>query len=144
VTFANPAQATFAITSSIVAVQLALLALYTGRVRALSKKWINPEDARLNKGELVEVDHPSTQRVGRAHGNLLENAVPFFVVGALFVATNPSKTSAAAYLWTFVIVRLLHSFFYLFGIQPFRTITFAVGVLAIIGMAVHVVRAAFA
>lgn len=44
------------------------------------------------------------------------------------------------YFWTFTAARLLHSVFYLWGKQPFRTLAFAVGVLAIIGMAVHVLR----
>jgi hypothetical protein len=35
---------------------------------------------------------------------------------------------------------VLHSIFYLFGRQPFRTLMFGVGVAAMIGMAVRVIR----
>lgn len=58
----------------------------------------------------------------------------------LVPATAPSKTGALAYFGAFVAARLLHSFFYLFGRQPFRTLSFVVGVLAVVGMAIHVIR----
>lgn len=135
---------TYAIAGSIVALHLVALALWTGTVRAMRKVFVNPEDAKLFKGDQGEADHADVARVRRAHANLLENAVPFFVVGALYAMTNPSAVGAQAYLFTFVGARLLHTGFYLWGRQPFRTMMFAVGVLAIIGMAVHVLRFAFA
>ena len=38
--------------------------------------------------------------------------------------------------------RVLHSIFYLWGTQPFRTLSFVVGVVCVTGMAVQVIRAA--
>lgn len=138
----NPALALFALTGSILVIHLLLLAFWTGTVRVRTKAWVNPEDAKLNKGAKVEVDHPDVQRVKRAHQNALENVVPFFAVGLLFALTNPSLTAAKAYFFTFVAMRVLHSIFYLWGRQPFRTMTFAIGALAMIGMAVQVIMAA--
>jgi glutathione S-transferase len=103
---------------------------------------VNPEDAVFNKGDKVDADCFAVLRVKAAHLNLLENAVPFFVIGALYTATNPSKTGAMAYFGTFVGARVIHSFVYLAGKQPWRTIMFAIGLLATVGMAVHVFRAA--
>jgi glutathione S-transferase len=128
----------YALGSAILVLQLLALALYTGTVRVLRKKWVNPEDAKVNKGEHVDQDHEDVQRVRRAHYNLLENAVPFFVIGALYAATGAPHKGAVIYTATFVGVRLLHTVFYLLGIQPFRTIMFAIGVLACVGMAVQV------
>ncbi len=136
----NPATALYALAATIVALHLVALALWTGTVRVMRKQWVNPEDARLNKGEHVDLEHEDVSRVKRAHGNAIENALPFFVVGALYAATAPGRTAALAYFGTFVAVRLLHSIFYLWGRQPFRTLSFAAGVLAVIGMAVHVLR----
>jgi uncharacterized MAPEG superfamily protein len=139
----NPALKLFALTSAILAVQLILLAFWTGTARALSKTFVNPEDAPLNKGgSQAESDHPSTQRAKRAHQNALENAVPFFAVGLMYALTSPSQTGAQAYFFTFLGARLLHSVFYLWGKQPFRTMMFSIGALAIIGMAVQVIRVA--
>lgn len=138
----NPALALFALTGSILAIHLLLIAFYTGGVRVKHKAWVNPEDAVLNKGEKVDVDHPDVQRVKRAHQNAIENFVPFLAVGLFFALTNPSVTAAKAYFFTFLAMRVLHSIFYLWGRQPFRTMTFAVGALAMIGMGVQVIMAA--
>ena len=137
---ANPALSLYALSAVALVFHLFILAGYTGYVRTKNKQWVNPEDAKLNKGENTDVEHPDVARTKRAHGNALENAVPFFVVGALYAMTDPGHTGAVAYFGTFVGVRVLHSIFYLWGRQPFRTMMFAIGVLACIGMGIHVIR----
>lgn len=138
----NPALAAYAIASTTIALELLALALLTGSVRVRKNTYVNPEDAKAAKGTKGDLEPEEVARVKRAHANLLENAVPFFVVGALFVASGATKTAAFAYFGTFVAARLLHAVFYLWGRQPFRTLSFGAGVLAVIGMAVHVLRAA--
>jgi uncharacterized MAPEG superfamily protein len=137
----NPAFSAYAITSSVIALQLIVLAFMTGGARGRVKSYVAAEDAKAFKGEKVSAEHPDVARVQRAHMNLLESAVPFFVVGWLYVLTGATATGAAAYCYTFLGARLLHTLFYLRGMQPARTIAFFVGVLSIIGMAVHVLRA---
>lgn len=136
----NPAFALFAISAVILTFHLYILAGYTGAARAKNKQFLNPEDAKLNKAELATDEHADVARAKRAHTNALENAVPFFAVGLLYAMTAPSRTGALAYFGTFVAMRVLHSIFYLFGRQPFRTMSFAVGVLCVIGMGIHVIR----
>lgn len=141
---ADPAIRTYAITSTILGAHLLLIALWTGTVRVMRKEWVNKEDAEFNKARLTEVEHPDVARVKRAHVNAIENLIPFAIIAGLYVfMTAPSATAAAIYLWTFTAMRLLHTVFYLAQKQPFRTITFAIGVLATFGMAFHVLRAAF-
>jgi microsomal prostaglandin-E synthase 1 len=141
----DPAIRTYAITSTVLAAHVLLLALWTGTVRTLRKEWVNAEDAAFNKAKHTELDHPDVARVKRAHLNAIENLIPFAIVGGLYVtAAHPSATAAAIYLWTFTAVRVLHTFFYLAQKQPFRTLTFAIGVLCTFGMAFHVMRAALA
>ena len=136
----NPAFATYAIASTIIALHMILLAFYTGSVRRRHKQYGNPEDAAFFKVDVAEGDHPNVLRVKRAHANAMESAVPFFAVGALFVTVGPTRSSALAYFGVFVAARLLHSIAYIWGKQPFRTILFAIGTLSVIGMAVHVLR----
>jgi microsomal prostaglandin-E synthase 1 len=138
----NPALKLYALTSAIIVIHLLVLAGWTGALRTMRKTFVNAEDAKLSKGEVADSDHPDVQRVKRAHQNLLENALPFFAVGLCFALTQPSVTSAQAYFWTFVGARVLHSVFYLWGKQPFRTLMFAVGAASTAGMAYHVLRAA--
>jgi len=132
----------YAVFATVVALQLLFLAGWTGTVRVLRKQWVNPEDAKLNKGEQTEQDHPDVLRAKRAHLNALENAVPFFVVGYLYAGVASSERSVLIYFGTFVAARILHSVFYLWGRQPFRTLTFAIGLMATVGMAVQVLRTA--
>ncbi len=138
----TPALKFYALASTILSLQLIALALWTGTVRVRNKKWVNPEDAKFNKGDETEADHPAVQRVKRAHLNALENAVPFFIVGLLYAMTVPPKDGALLYFGTFTAARLLHSLFYLWGKQPFRTLMFALGVLCVIGMSTRIFRVA--
>lgn len=132
----------YALAATIVGLHMLILALWTGTVRTRKKVFVNPEDAKISNGTTAESDHPDVLRVKRAHQNLLENAIPFFGIGLLFAATNPSVNAARVYCFTFVGARLLHTVFYLLGKQPFRTLMFATGVLTTFGMAYHVLRAA--
>ncbi len=129
----------YALTSAILCLHLLLLAAITGTVRTKAKKYVNPEDASALKGKLVEVDVDPVMRVKRAHLNAVENAVPYFVLGFLYLAVGATKQGAVVYMWTYTASRLLHSVFYLRGKQPWRTISYAVGALALAGMAVHVI-----
>jgi glutathione S-transferase len=130
----DPALRTFAITSTILALHLIVLALYTGSIRIRRQVYPKP-------GATEEQD---IERVKRAHMNAIENLVPFAIVGGLYVtAAHPSATAAAIYLWTFTAARLLHSAVYLAQKQPHRTILFTIGVLCTFGMGFHVLRALF-
>lgn len=132
----------YALVSGILAVQLLGLGFWTAATRAKRKTFLNPEDAALSKVDGAEAEHPDVLRAKRAHANAVENSMLFFVLGALYVATQGSKIGAQAYFFTFLGARLLHSLFYLLGKQPFRTLSFVVGALACLGMAAHVIRAA--
>lgn len=131
----------YAISASVVALHLLTIAGITGYLRARAKKFVNPEDAKLNKGEAVEAEDEAVARSKRAHQNLIESALPFFPVALLYVMTGATHNGAAIYMYTFVAVRILHTIFYMLGKQPFRTISFAIGAATIMGMAVHVIRA---
>jgi uncharacterized MAPEG superfamily protein len=137
--FDNPFYRLYALTSAILCLHLLLLAALTGTVRTKAKTFVNPEDARVTKGKLAPEDVDPVLRVRRAHLNAVENAVPYFVLGALYVASGCTKQGAVIYMWTFTVSRILHSVFYLLGLQPWRTIIYAVSALALAGMAVHVI-----
>lgn len=132
----------YALAATAIATLLIVLALTTGFFRVRSKKYTRPEDAAAAKGELVTEEVEIVQLLRGAHANLIENALPFFVVGALFVATGPSATSANVYFGTFVGARFVHAIVYLARKQPYRSIAFTIGALDTLGMAAHVLKAA--
>ncbi len=136
---ATPALNLFAICASIIGLHLLALAFWTGTVRAMRKTFVNAEDAKAFKADKsADAEHPDVARVKRAHQNALENAVPFFAIGYLYAMQGPTKDGAIIYFGVFTAARILHSVFYLWGRQPFRTMMFAIGALATIGMGVHV------
>jgi uncharacterized MAPEG superfamily protein len=117
------------------------LAAMTAMIRTARRTVLNPEDVKVYVGStVVALEHPDIQRVKRAHLNLLENAVPFFVIGLLYALTGPSLMLAGLLFFSFVAVRLLHAFFYLTARQPLRSAAFGVGGLVNLIMAVQVVR----
>jgi len=133
----------YALASVAIALLLALLSFATAAVRVRRKQFVNPEDASRFGTAVADAEHPDVQRVKRAHTNLLENASAFFVIGALYVVTGATPRGALAYFGFFVAARLLHVLFYLRGVQPWRTISHVASLAAILGMMVHVVRAAW-
>jgi uncharacterized MAPEG superfamily protein len=111
------------------------LAYRTGGVRTRAKAVVNPEDVRVYAGaSVVEVEHPDVQRVKRAHLNLLENSVPFFVVGFLFAVTEPGLFVASVLYGLFVSSRVLHAAVYLSGRQPVRSGAWFFGVVTVVVM----------
>ena len=99
------------------------LAYYTGKVRTRAKAVVNPEDVRVYLGaSVVEVERPEVQRVKRAHLNLIENAVPFFIVGLLYAMSEPRLLLAATLDDVFVTSRVVHAVAYSSGRQPIRSI----------------------
>ncbi len=139
---AQPAFQLYALCSAVLVVILYALGFITAKTRAESLKLINPEDVGVNpKGAVVvEVESAAVQRVKRAHQNALENAVPFFVIGLLYTQTNPSMMWLRIFFFTFLAVRTAHAAFYLTAKQPFRTLSFGIGAVINLAMAVQVIR----
>lgn len=136
----NPALKVYALTCSILVLHMFFLGFWTGATRARRKSFVNPEDT--SDGKIAEAEHPDVLRVKRAHMNAIENVPLFFAIGLLYALSGASTLGAQAYCYTFLGARILHSIFYLRGIQPFRSIAYGIGALATLGMLVHVIRMA--
>ena len=117
-------------------------AVYRGR----SKYTLNREDSTTtSKGaKLAEEENADVARANRAWRNAFANIVPFLFVALIYVLTGVPAKAATIYFSVFAGARLIHAIVYLGGKQPWRTISFVVGQLAILGMAVHVIRWAIA
>ena len=131
----NPAFKAYALSIVVLAFNLLFLGGFTAVQRGRNKALANPEDPGY-----VEQTHenPKVARALRAHRNALENFVPFLSVGLVYVLTGATARGAMIYFTVYTVARLLHSVVYLLGKQPWRTLFFAVGALATIGMMVQV------
>lgn len=136
----NPAFRTYAICCSVLVLKLFWSSVYTGVQRQRSQGYANSEDAAVfgAPGARAAVEESAAVAHGlRMQRNDAENLPAFFAIGLVFVLSGASPRAAAIYLWTFTIARVLHTIFYTRHMQPWRAISFLVGALAVVGMAVQ-------
>ncbi len=138
----NPAFAAYSIACSILVFKMILTGLLTAATRSRVKQFLNPEDARVLGGSSAVAEHADVQRLLRMHRNDLENILPFFTVGLIFVLMGAPGRAAAIYFYTFTAARIVHSITYLLQLQPWRTVAFVVGLLCVVGMLVQILMAA--
>ena len=125
----NPAFQAYAAMAIVLSLNMLVLWAYSGAVRGKSKMTPNREDAK-GAVAVAEVEPPEVARVLRAHRNATANIIPFFVLGLVYVLAGASATAAAVVFGAFTAFRLAHSFAYLNGKQPWRSIFFGLGGLA--------------
>ena len=136
---ADPTFKLYAVCCVVLSLQMLVLAGIVPARRAKNQGFLNPEDGTVSKkdAKLVEgAEHPETARVQRAHRNMLESLPLFFALGLVYVLSGASPLGAKICFATFTGARVLHSVVYLKAMQPWRTITYAVGALSLVGMAV--------
>ena len=94
----------YAIACSILVINM-FPAASSPRMRTRVKQFLNPEDAGLLGGAGAVQEHPDVQRMLRLHRNDLENILPFFTVGLIFVLMGASAFGAQMYFYTFTGAR---------------------------------------
>ncbi|WP_281024452.1 MULTISPECIES: MAPEG family protein [unclassified Rhizobium] len=137
---AHPAFLAYAITCTVLCVNLLMLWVSSGAIRAKGRVAINPEDGARFGVPVSEFDPPIVARLLRAHRNAEATIYPFLLLGLLYVFLGGSPAIAIPIFTIFVAARIVHSIIYLKAIQPWRTIAFAVSLLAIVvlmGAVVH-------
>jgi microsomal prostaglandin-E synthase 1 len=140
----NPAFLAYAVSLLILSLNLLVLWAYSGGVRAKTRTTPNEEDAARG-AKLLPENPPEVARVLRAHANAMANIVPFAILGLVFVLAGGSGTAAAAIFGVFTLARVAHSFAYLGGRQPWRTLSFGLGAvttLVLMGFVVHALASA--
>lgn len=130
-------------TVAVLALNLLFLSIWTLLKRTKVKTYVYPEDAKLLKGEAAVSEEASVERVRRAQLNALESIVPFMALAWCYLQVEPPVLYLRIYCYVFVLARLAHTFCHLRGIQPLRSVFFAIGWLANLGLAVQLLMAAF-
>jgi microsomal prostaglandin-E synthase 1 len=130
----SPTFVAYAFTVVALALNLVVLWAYSGAARATTKTAVNDEDAKRFGTTLVPVDPPEVARVLRAHANAQANIVPFLFLGLVFVFAGGSVMFARIDFGVFVAARIIHSIVYVGGKQPWRTLMFAIGVVAMVAL----------
>lgn len=123
--------------------KMSLVGGLTANTRRKSGVVVNPEDTKVNPGSHAEPQEAAeTLRVKRAHQNDLENIPGFLILALIFTLAGGSASGGWAYFGLFFAARTLHSIAYLNGLQPWRTISFFVGLLCQLGLMVQLIMKA--
>lgn len=109
---------------------------YTSVLRLRRRVYATGEDYRMQGMEPETKTDEEIERVRRAHQNDLENILPFFGVGLFYALSGPSMLAAQISFIGFTLARILHSLFYIRGLQPYRTLAFMGGWVLLIWMTV--------
>jgi len=136
--------AVFAVACALLVLKAQVLGAATAATRGRLKKFINPEDAVWLGGEHINPDDERVQRISRTHRNDLENLLPFFVGGTLYILSGAATTAGAAYFGVFLLARYAHTFAYLKQKARLRRDAFTLGWLVTIVMSIHAAWASLA
>lgn len=136
--------AVFAVVCALLVLKAQVLGAVTAATRGRLKKFINPEDAVWLGGEHANPDDERVQRIFRAHRNDLENLLPFFVGGTIYILSGAATTAGAAYFGVFLLARYAHTFAYLKQKARLRRDAFTLGWLVTIVMSIHAAWASLA
>jgi uncharacterized MAPEG superfamily protein len=120
----------YGLTSVLLCLNVLLLWIASGAVRAKGGLAINPEDGARYSAPVSDQDAPAVARILRAHRNAEAAIYPFLLLGLVYVLAGGTFTFAAPVFAIFVASRLAHSGFYLAAKQPWRTVSFAISLLA--------------
>ena len=134
---ADPNVRLLALVDLLLVLKMIALANYTSFLRLRRRVYATPEDYAMRAATPPARPDEDIERVRRAHRNDLENILPFFVVGFFYLMTHPSMLAAQIYGIGYLLVRTLHSIFYIRSMQPHRTIAFTAGSVLTLAMLVQ-------
>jgi prostaglandin-E synthase 1 len=124
----------YSLTCALLCLNLLLLWIASGAIRAKTGIAINPEDGARYNAPVSDLVPPAVARILRAHRNAEAVIYPFLLLALVYVLTGGTSAVATPIFGLFVIARLAHSGFYLAAKQPWRTVSFAVSLLATLAL----------
>jgi glutathione S-transferase len=127
----------YALTTIVLALKMASIAIVQGRARTGEGAFLNPEDAEMFGGQAVPEEPEMVQRASRAWRNDLENIPIFLILAGIYVSAGLSTTAFVIYCVVFMAARIIHTFCYINSIQPLRTVSFTVGAAVMMAMMIH-------
>ena len=127
---ANLAFSAYVLTCLVLSLNLLVLWVSSGAIRARGGVAVNPEDGARYGVPVSELDPPIVARLLRAHRNGEATIYPFLLLGLVYVLAGGGAGIAIPIFTIFISARIAHSIVYLRAMQPWRTIAFAASLLA--------------
>ncbi|WP_207766115.1 MAPEG family protein [Solimonas fluminis] len=133
----------YALSAVLLFLKMFAISLYQGWHRISRQQFKTPEDAAFVGRPAAAEELPQVQRAARAWANDLENIPVFLALGIAYVQLGLSAAAAPWLFGVFVAARVAHTLCYLAGLQPWRTLSYAVGIGATLGMGAMILGALF-
>jgi uncharacterized MAPEG superfamily protein len=128
----QPGMRLYGVCAAVLVLKMWLTGNGTGLLRVRKGVFISPEDYAVTGRPAATAPDEQVERVRRAHRNDLENILPFLVVGFLLAASGASYGLLWWLFVPFTLARVLHTVFYAAAMQPWRTLAFEVGNVALL------------
>jgi len=140
----DPAFRLFACCALILIVLMHFLAFYSALTRNRAGIMINPEDAALQRQQgskartvaSTATVPPDVERAARVHRNGLENVPLFLGLGMIGVLAGTPLLQLQICFIAFTVSRLIYTFAYLNAVQPWRSMSFGMGLLSNLSLGV--------
>jgi len=137
----NVALSVYACCVVVLFIKMLAISCYQGYFRLRYLAFTNSEDAALFRRSACPAELPQVTHAAQAWRNDLENIPLFFALSGLAVALETPSTPNAWLMGLFTVARILHTATYLASIQPWRTVSYALGVFCLIGLATLLIEA---
>jgi glutathione S-transferase len=124
----------YSVSAVVLFLKMLALSAYQGFYRISKSTFVNPEDAGVLNQPPAVAELPQVQRAAKAWLNDLENIPIFLGLGTAYVFIGASPEAATWLFATFTIARILHTLMYLLAWQPWRSITYVVAIVCLLGM----------
>jgi uncharacterized MAPEG superfamily protein len=133
----------YAVCCVILFIKMFAVGLSQGLIKAKNKSFVVVEDAKMLGLEPATTEPIQLIRANNAFRNDLENIPIFLFLGLVYVIMNCWDRGSAIYFPLFVFARVMHSIFYISGKQPWRTISFALGLTMSFTISGHILYEVF-
>ncbi|XP_066954722.1 microsomal glutathione S-transferase 1-like [Macrobrachium rosenbergii] len=137
-TLENPVFANYVFYAGILALKVIIMGPITGYYRITKKVFMNEEDAKSMGAKEVKTNDPDVERVRRAHQNDLENIPVFWILGLLYILTDPSVALSKIIFRVYTMSRIIYTVLYLSGSNK-RGMPFMIGMVINVFLAVSVI-----
>lgn len=136
---AFPGLRLYALCAIVLVFKMYAVGIYTAATRSRLKVALNAEDAARFGAQLTTTEHPDVERVLRAHRNDLENIPAFLMLGIIAVLVGAPVWGLRVAFIAFTAARVVHSIAYIKGMQPWRSMSFGIGLLSVLALSVMII-----
>jgi prostaglandin-E synthase 1 len=129
----------YALCAIVLVFKMYAVGIITAATRGRLKVALNSEDATSFGAQLTTAEHPDVERVLRAHRNDLENIPAFLILGIIAVLVGAPVWGLRIAFIAFTAARVMHSIAYIKAMQPWRSMSFGIGLLSVLALSVMIV-----